>query len=548
MDSDVEMQDVTSPHCSGYQGDESNLKCIEDTSKRMQDHNCSNKHLMEEEKLFLNKQLNDTIPRNNSNLVIRSTQKSLRYIQDCESKDIDPYEDDESHEVSERQKREVEQCVEKAKEFNTIITFLILRLSNFTSTYVGEEFYDEQYNTVMDMLRRAFVMNENQSMLLLSRTNKMMNKFICKIKNDLVEELSTDSHKWNIKVIRINSILTLKETAILNHFAECLGMDNADKQVLAHEMKERMQEYFKCHPEVSILFIFENVEYYIENTKQSLLYKILDMFQYTKIKFAFISTSQKIDILDSFEKRIKSRFSHRQVLFYDEELTTFYKWIRKTINNLTDDYDITLDGQAYIKQLERFIFKEDSRCMTIFENLFDKGKDYEFLCTTLKIALSHLNSFYRKQPLKIKCFETEGYDRFWKSLDYVKNLSSSNNFTTVLSSTPEAYFAVLISGKNAFTNCKLDYFTFSLAYKEYKLYTKRETNIQKISKETFVKIFIDLISKGFFKSKALSDFTSVNNKVVLGMDENSLSNMIKDNLKHLKLSTSIERFSENRAA
>lgn len=46
----------------------------------------------------------------------------------------------------------------------------------------------------------------------------------------------------------------------------------------------------------------------------------------------FIATSIKVDIVDSFEKRIKSRFSHRmvrnyeikviQVLFYEQKLET----------------------------------------------------------------------------------------------------------------------------------------------------------------------------------------------------------------------------------
>ena len=60
-----------------------------------------------------------------------------------------------------------------------------------------------------------------------------------------------------------------------------------------------------------LLFIMEDIDYYIESTKQIVLYKILDMLQYCNIPFVFIATSQKVDIVDSFEKRIKSRFSHR---------------------------------------------------------------------------------------------------------------------------------------------------------------------------------------------------------------------------------------------
>jgi hypothetical protein len=105
--------------------------------------------------------------------------------------------------------------------------------------------------------------------------------------------------------------------------------------------------------------------------------------------------------------------------------------------------------------------------MKIFQKLFERGKDYEFLCRTLKIALSHLNSTYKSEPMRIGNFQTEGGMLFKKSLNYVENLSTSNDFKTILSKMPESYYHVLISGMNANRNCKLEYFTFSLAYKEY---------------------------------------------------------------------------------
>lgn len=54
-----------------------------------------------------------------------------------------------------------------------------------------------------------------------------------------------------------------------------------------------------------------------------MLYKILDMLGYAQIPFVFIATSQKVDIIDSFEKRIKSRFSQRQIYFYDDDFKAF---------------------------------------------------------------------------------------------------------------------------------------------------------------------------------------------------------------------------------
>jgi len=550
MDNDVVMEDVEYdnrnvtdrndtylfPHRTSSFKDDSNSNEMED-----------NKSMAEEEE-FLEQHNKENHKSVSSNLVIRSKKKSLKFLQECEDKGKDPNEET----IEEKSKKENDALIyqenqEKVRELTNVIKHLILKLSNFTSTYVGTKYFNEQYDTVMDMLNR-FVYNENQAMLLLSRSNTVLHQFISKVKNDLMRKMRKENSKWDIRAVRINSILTTKETAILNHFAEWLGMDNSDKQILAHEMQARMEQYFQSRPEVSVLFILENVEYYVENSKQSLLYKILDMLQYSKIKFAFIGTSQKIDIIDNFEKRIKSRFSHRQILFYSEELSTFQECIDDTITTIKRSTETTKIGEEFLTELHNFIKDEDYGCTKIFQKLFERGKDYEFLCRTLKIALSHLNSTYKSEPNKISTFKQDGGTFFKESLKYVENLSTSNDFKTILSKMPEAYYIVLVSGMNSYRNCKLDYFTFSLAYKEYICFRNRKQENMNLTKDTVIKIFIDLINKGFFKSKSNTDYISVNNKVVLGIEENELLDMVLKNMeKHGNLSDNLKIFANNKS-
>lgn len=58
------------------------------------------------------------------------------------------------------------------------------------------------------------------------------------------------------------------------------------------------------------------------------------MFGYLKVKFVFIATSVKVDIADSFEKRIKSRFSHRMVLFYEQSIEEFKNNLQEVFSDL----------------------------------------------------------------------------------------------------------------------------------------------------------------------------------------------------------------------
>lgn len=98
---------------------------------------------------------------------------------------------------------------------------------------------------------------------------------------------------------------------MISKFCETLGISCHKDQFFTVEMINSVQQWFTDNPNSCVLFLFEDIDYYVETTKQVLLYKILDMLTYVKIKFVFLATSMKLDVADGFEKRVKSRFSHR---------------------------------------------------------------------------------------------------------------------------------------------------------------------------------------------------------------------------------------------
>lgn len=163
-------------------------------------------------------------------------------------------------------------------------------------------------------MKRAYEHNENNSLLLLSRTKQTMHSFITTIQKGILAQYEKEHKEANVelRVIRVNSILNNSESKILQKLCEALKLKAAQKAFYTIEMVDHIKEYFEKNQNVSVLFILEDIEYYIQTMKQQvLLYKILDMFQQIQIKFVFVATSQKMDIVDDFEKRIKSRFSHR---------------------------------------------------------------------------------------------------------------------------------------------------------------------------------------------------------------------------------------------
>lgn len=212
---------------------------------------------------------------------------------------------------------------------------LIQNLANLTKTRVSQ-FYPEQYKQVMQCLERAFKHNENNSLLLLARSKQIIHSLVTQVERDLVAEHCSTGQ--TLKVVRVNTtLLNANESKILMRFCETLGMQSQMKTFYTVEMITEIQKYFQANPNVSLLFVFEDIDYYLQATKQVLLYKIFDMLQYCQIKFVFVATSMKVDIVDSFEKRIKSRFSHRQVLLYEQTFDTMQKQLTEMFKVMSID-------------------------------------------------------------------------------------------------------------------------------------------------------------------------------------------------------------------
>ena len=81
----------------------------------------------------------------------------------------------------------------------------------------------------------------------------------------------------DLKVIKVNGTLNNSENKIQAKFCEVLGLRSEGGKITSVEMEQKVVEFFQQNEALSVLFIFEDIEYYVESTKQLMLYKILDL-------------------------------------------------------------------------------------------------------------------------------------------------------------------------------------------------------------------------------------------------------------------------------
>lgn len=63
----------------------------------------------------------------------------------------------------------------------------------------------------------------------------------------------------------------------------------------------------------SVVFIIDEFDLFATHARQTLLYNLFDIAQARKAPIAVLGLTNRIDVVESLEKRVKSRFSHRYV-------------------------------------------------------------------------------------------------------------------------------------------------------------------------------------------------------------------------------------------
>jgi Cdc6-like AAA superfamily ATPase len=86
-----------------------------------------------------------------------------------------------------------------------------------------------------------------------------------------------------------------------------------------------LRETLRAVSDIGVLIILEELEANVIGKKQGLLYGLFDLQHYDSIKLFSVLVAQNIGIVDHFEKRVKSRYSHRFFFLLSDRHVFLYK-------------------------------------------------------------------------------------------------------------------------------------------------------------------------------------------------------------------------------
>lgn len=343
---------------------------------------------------------------------------------------------------------------------------------------------DSEYTKLRELLYQTIRLGESNTCLIIGPKSSG--------KSNIVDTAINSLNEFSLYffVVRLNGIIQTDDRLALKEIARQLNvkMNLDDKEnttssysenlfkiltILSHPRELNLVDDNKTSEEfdasynplssnnitfVSIIFILDNFHLFTQHHRQTLLYNLFDISQAKKAPIAVIGLTSSLDSVESLEKRVKSRFSHRIIqIKYPDNLELFIKICR---SGLTIDCDASFELPLEEEKKMQFIRSWNGQ----IDNLFKEGSVIYRLTKRLFMTSKDVRIFYSHCIIPI--ISLSALSNLEEKLFISENFFSSFNKINLLNGISLLQLSLLVCA--ARINARdIDTLNFNMVYKEY---------------------------------------------------------------------------------
>ncbi|KAI5365864.1 Putative AAA+ ATPase domain, origin recognition complex subunit 4, orc1-like, AAA ATPase [Septoria linicola] len=337
---------------------------------------------------------------------------------------------------------------------------------------------DDEYAKVATVIGQTITAGESNSMLVIGAQGSG--------KTALVDQIIRENNKTNaddFHVVRLSGFIHTDDKIALREIWRQLGreMELDDDEATSKNYADTMTRLLALlsHPAEngieteqvtkSVIFVLDEFELFAGHPRQTLLYNLFDIAQSRKAPIAVLGLTTRIDVVESLEKRVKSRFSHRYVhLGLPKSLTAFEQICRRAVavspedlseeekDILGADSGAVTNWNATIDQL----FASDA-CRTFLQRLFYTTKSTPEFLATLTLALATLPT--------ISQTTTSILEHLTNTFPHSTIIQPPDSKLTLLHGLSTLQLALLVCAARLTNVFNTEVVSFALVYEEYKV-------------------------------------------------------------------------------
>ncbi|KAG7502205.1 origin recognition complex subunit 4 [Solea senegalensis] len=250
---------------------------------------------------------------------------------------------------------------------------------------------EAQHKHLLELLRRTAIHGESNSVLIVGPRGAGKTMLLKCVLRDLLEDKEAQK---SLLQVHLNGLLQTDDRIALKEITRQLHLENVVGDKVFGSFAENLAfllEALKKGDRSSsrpVLFILDEFDLFAHHKNQTLLYNLLDVSQSAQAPIAVVGITCRLDVLELLEKRVKSRFSHRQIHLLSS--LTFTQYLQRVQSQLSlpqdfPDVKFAQDWNDSIKTL-----CEDKSAEEALRRHFNSSKDFRSLHILLMLCLSRV--------------------------------------------------------------------------------------------------------------------------------------------------------------
>ncbi|XP_013917711.1 PREDICTED: origin recognition complex subunit 4 isoform X1 [Thamnophis sirtalis] len=252
---------------------------------------------------------------------------------------------------------------------------------------------EHQYKQLLELIKHTAINGESNSVLVIGPRGSGKTLLVCHVLKKLLEIKEV---KENILQVHLNGLLQTNDRIALKEMTRQLNLENvvgdkvfgsfAENLAFLLEALKKGDRDHSC----PVLFILDEFDLFVHHKNQTLLYNLFDISQSAQTPIAVIGLTCRLDILELMEKRVKSRFSHRQIYLMNSFDFKTYLNICKEQLSLPPEFP----EKSFIQKWNRHIqsLLEDIKVQDVLQNQFYYNKDLRCLFMLLMLASNNITA------------------------------------------------------------------------------------------------------------------------------------------------------------
>ena len=183
---------------------------------------------------------------------------------------------------------------------------------------------DDEYRSVHQVVEHTITAGEGNSMLVIGARGSGKTALVNKVLSEVAKDNGGQYH-----VVRLNGFIHTDDKIALREIWRQLGKEMDVEEdgsgpgknyadtlatllaLLSHPSEQTGEVTDQVAK--AVIFIMDEFDLFAHHPRQTLLYKLFDIAQSRKAPIAVLGLTTRIDVTNTLEKRVKSRFSHRYV-------------------------------------------------------------------------------------------------------------------------------------------------------------------------------------------------------------------------------------------